>query len=230
MLRDRQCIWHCWQCDVLLFPILKTMEIFDFIGSAVCHQMAERSFILDGKQLPVCARCTGIYSGIFFSMIFFLIFGRLKGNKPYSKWGMLLGALSFIPISVDGFFSYLGFWESTQLLRVVTGALAGASLTGFLLLSANFDVLGENTRPIFQSIKEQACIIGITLFWGILLWMNIEIYLLASSVIILGIVCFWADFIYLMLKNLAGSRKLPFWLLSFCGSFIIIITIGVLRQ
>lgn len=206
------------------------MEMFHFIGSAVCHQMAERSFILGGKQLPVCARCTGIYSGIFFSMVFFIIFGRLKGNIPHSKWGMLLGALSFIPISVDGFFSYLGFWESTQLLRVITGALAGASLTGFLLLGANFDVIGENTRPIFQSIKEQAFIIGTTLVWGILLWLNHGIYLIASSVIVLGIVCFWADFIYLVLKNLAGSRKIPFWLLSFFGSFIIIITIGVLRQ
>ncbi len=204
--------------------------MFDFIGSAVCHQMAERSFILEGKQLPVCARCTGIYSGIFFSMAFFWIFGRLKGNKPYSKWGMIIGALAFLPISIDGFFSYLGFWESNQFLRVVTGALAGTSFTGFLLLGANFNVVGENSQPIFQSIREQLFIIGITLLWGILLWLNIGNYLLASGVITLGIFCFWADLFYLILKNLAGKRRLPFWLFSFLGSFIIIFIIGVLRQ
>jgi len=32
------------------------------IGGAVCHQLADRSFFLWGRQLPVCARCTGIYA------------------------------------------------------------------------------------------------------------------------------------------------------------------------
>ncbi|WP_304507475.1 DUF2085 domain-containing protein [Anaerotignum sp.] len=217
-------------CITISHIIKSVMDIFDFIGSAVCHQMAERSFILDGMKLPVCARCTGIYSGIFFSMVFFFIFGRLKGNKPYSTWSMLLGACAFIPISVDGFFSYMGFWESTQFLRVVTGALAGSSLCGFFLLGANFNVIGENEQPIFQSTKEQLFIMGITLVWGLLLWMNIGEFIIASSVIVLGIVCFWTDFLYVILKNLLGNKKLPFWTLSFCGSLFIILTIGVLRQ
>src|SRR6478672_7529764 len=33
------------------------------VGSLVCHQRADRSFYLIGGQLPVCARCTGIYAG-----------------------------------------------------------------------------------------------------------------------------------------------------------------------
>ena len=33
------------------------------IGSAVCHQLPERSFHLWRAQMPVCARCTGIYFG-----------------------------------------------------------------------------------------------------------------------------------------------------------------------
>jgi uncharacterized membrane protein len=37
----------------LLFPI----------GSFICHQRPERSFFLHGRQLPVCARCTGLYLG-----------------------------------------------------------------------------------------------------------------------------------------------------------------------
>jgi hypothetical protein len=32
-------------------------------GSVICHQRPERSFHLLGAQLPVCARCIGIYVG-----------------------------------------------------------------------------------------------------------------------------------------------------------------------
>ena len=33
------------------------------IGAVVCHQRPERSFFFHGQQLPVCARCTGLYLG-----------------------------------------------------------------------------------------------------------------------------------------------------------------------
>src|SRR5713226_7783128 len=33
------------------------------IGALICHQRPERSFHLWGAQLPVCARCAGIYLG-----------------------------------------------------------------------------------------------------------------------------------------------------------------------
>jgi hypothetical protein len=32
-------------------------------GSFICHQLPERSFHLDAFQLPVCARCVGLYAG-----------------------------------------------------------------------------------------------------------------------------------------------------------------------
>ena len=32
-------------------------------GQVVCHQRVDRSFLLGGVPLPVCARCTGIYAG-----------------------------------------------------------------------------------------------------------------------------------------------------------------------
>jgi uncharacterized membrane protein len=32
-------------------------------GSLICHQRPERSFHLLGAQMPVCARCVGIYAG-----------------------------------------------------------------------------------------------------------------------------------------------------------------------
>ena len=32
-------------------------------GALICHQLPERSFHLQGIQLPVCARCFGLYGG-----------------------------------------------------------------------------------------------------------------------------------------------------------------------
>ena len=33
------------------------------IGSLVCHQLPQRSYRLWSAQMPVCARCAGIYAG-----------------------------------------------------------------------------------------------------------------------------------------------------------------------
>jgi uncharacterized membrane protein len=33
------------------------------VGSLVCHQLSNRSFHVWGAQMPVCARCTGLYVG-----------------------------------------------------------------------------------------------------------------------------------------------------------------------
>jgi hypothetical protein len=33
----------------------------DAVGYAVCHRIELRSFHLDGRPLPLCARCSGMY-------------------------------------------------------------------------------------------------------------------------------------------------------------------------
>src|ERR671913_225429 len=38
---------------------------------AVCHQIAERSFHVDGHALAVCSRCTGIYAGFMLSALLY---------------------------------------------------------------------------------------------------------------------------------------------------------------
>ena len=45
-------------------------------GSLVCHQRPERSFHLFGVQMPVCARCTGIYLGAALAAIVTVILVR----------------------------------------------------------------------------------------------------------------------------------------------------------
>jgi len=35
----------------------------DMIGYAVCHRLEGHSFTIAGRQLPLCARCTGTFIG-----------------------------------------------------------------------------------------------------------------------------------------------------------------------
>jgi uncharacterized membrane protein len=47
------------------------------VGSVICHQRPERSFFLWSHQMPVCARCAGIYAGAAFAVIV-----HVAGLKP----------------------------------------------------------------------------------------------------------------------------------------------------
>ena len=47
-----------WVAALLAFPA----ALFP-AGRFICHQRPERSFFVHAQQLPVCARCTGLYAG-----------------------------------------------------------------------------------------------------------------------------------------------------------------------
>jgi uncharacterized membrane protein len=54
-----------WLVLLVAAPVVPTAiaTVAYAIGSLICHQRPERSFHIDAAQLPVCARCLGIYAG-----------------------------------------------------------------------------------------------------------------------------------------------------------------------
>jgi uncharacterized membrane protein len=90
----------------------------------ICHRHPDRSIFIFGKQLPLCARCIGIY-------IAFLIGVVLLGLNPITfqnlTWysAALITFLMIFPTAIDGFTQLLGLRESNNLLRLTTGMLAG---------------------------------------------------------------------------------------------------------
>ncbi len=132
-----------------------------------CHQMHERSYYINGNQMPVCARCTGIFIGLtlgFFMMMF------ITPRKDYKD--MLLGLLPFkterlsqmkkrlvmvavgaallSPMAADGFIQLLSDYESNNPLRTVTGVLGGvvfALLMSALLVSSIHFIHDEEEKP-----------------------------------------------------------------------------------
>ena len=54
-----------WVALLVAAPLLPTplSALFYVAGSLICHQIPDRSFHLQEFQLPVCARCLGLYAG-----------------------------------------------------------------------------------------------------------------------------------------------------------------------
>ena len=48
-------------------------------GDSLCHQRADRSFFINGNQMPFCSRCTAIWLGIAIGLGF-MVFYRINLN------------------------------------------------------------------------------------------------------------------------------------------------------
>jgi len=74
----------------------------DWMGGAVCHRLTARSFTIYGRQLPLCARCSGMYLGVFFSFAALVLVGRARWSE-LPRLPVLLTLLAFIGVvGVDG--------------------------------------------------------------------------------------------------------------------------------
>lgn len=128
-----------------------------YLSDIQCHQLPYRSMFLNGNQMPMDARMTSIY--------FFLNLGLLTAAviAPAStlsqgivnvlpararRWvgdhfrvdlaAFLIILGSLLPVAVDGFTQLFGLRESTNVLRVLTGAFTGwgsGLLVGVMLTS-----------------------------------------------------------------------------------------------
>jgi uncharacterized membrane protein len=81
-----------------------------------CHRIPSRSFFWNGKQFPVCARCTGIHLG-YLSLFLFLF------QLIYIKWW--LSIILILPTLIDGLTQAYFKRESTNSIRFLSGFLAG---------------------------------------------------------------------------------------------------------
>lgn len=95
-------------------PVSKAMYIF---GDWECHQHASRSYFLNGNQMPVCSRCSGIFISIGISAMIFVFF-RIK--MPF--W-MIIALI--VPLALDGGIQLISSYESSNIIRLITGILAG---------------------------------------------------------------------------------------------------------
>jgi len=88
-----------------------------------CHRSPERSFKIRGRQFHVCARCTGLICGLTISPLL----------VPWRDLMPTWFALCCCVLLADGLTQLLGWRESTNALRFLTGLSVGAlSISGLL--------------------------------------------------------------------------------------------------
>lgn len=95
-----------------------------------CHGIPDRCLLLWGVPMPICARCTAIYIGLFVGLIVF-------AAMPWMREEVLRIVMyaAVLPLAVDGITQLIHLRESTNALRFGTGLMAGLTF-GMWVLSA----------------------------------------------------------------------------------------------
>ncbi len=114
------------------------------LGDRLCHQKPERSWLLNQNEMPFCVRCTAIWIGLAVGLLFMVVY-TLELNERF----FFVILLSLIPLGVDGVGQVLGFWESTNVVRFLTGLPAG------LICGIALGIIIDELRsfPFFQRFE-----------------------------------------------------------------------------
>jgi uncharacterized membrane protein len=113
------------------------LRILSFLGGGLCHQKMERTFSIDSLNMPVCSRCTGIYLGILLSLLALILIERkIKGEFPSLKI-VLLSVGVFLIMGLEVVLSTLGFIQSSNIIRMISGFMTGWFMVLLLFPLAN---------------------------------------------------------------------------------------------
>ncbi|KAF0108963.1 MAG: hypothetical protein FD146_7 [Anaerolineaceae bacterium] len=219
----------------------------DAIGYAVCHRIDERSLQIGTRQLPLCARCTGMYLGAVTGIVFQMVIGRKRCKLPHWSVIAALGALT-VAFGVDGANSYLYLIKSVSpgalanipniyvpnnLLRILTGSGMGLAMALMLLPAFNQTVWADaEDKTSFPSLKPFALLLGITLALDLLTLTESPIVLypaaFISTVGVLALLTMVYTMVWVMLmrQDNAFTSYSQMWLPLLAGLTIALIQIA----
>lgn len=131
-----------WVALLILAPWLPVpvAGVLYLLGGRICHQIAERSWYLDGVQLPVCARCLGIYAGAAVALMPgpWRVHSRAPRDPAYVRRVVILAvALNAATIAIE----WTDVWVVSNGVRAGTGAALGVAVALAIL-----QALGDSAR------------------------------------------------------------------------------------
>ncbi len=189
----------------------------DALGYAVCHRIDLRSFHLGIRQLPLCARCTGMYLGAVLGLVFQSITARRAGGNPPWKIIAVLGAF-FVAFGVDGVNSFLALilkhgliYEPNNTLRLLTGTGMGLAIAAALYPAFTDSVWEDATpAPALGSFKQLGLLIALALVMDLLVLSENWVVLYAAALISAAGVLLLLTLVYSLVAVILLRRERTF--------------------
>lgn len=202
-------------------------EILHFFGRAICHQLEERSLLVKGETLSVCARDTGIYIGIFSTLVYLHLFKRKAIiTIPSNKYSFLL-LLFLVPLIIDGLGSYLDLFESNNTRRLVTGISFGFVLPFFLYPLLSKKSLEPKSESVITKRRDLLFPIFLSCILGGLYSLGQPSHFILDSFIIVNIIV-WFSLCASYLFSFIRSFQLK-WTLSLIVSLTFLSTLSLIH-
>jgi len=224
----------------------------DAIGYAVCHRIDARSFQIEDRQLPLCARCTGEFYAAGAGLLFQVFVSGKKSRLP-SRGVIAVLVLFFLAFGIDGGNSYLYLLKQTSkgaldnipnlyipnnILRLFTGSGMGIALAAVLYPVVNQTLWRSlDTRPALEW-RSLGGLIGIIVAINLLILTDSLIvlypiaYLSALGTLSLLVIVFAILWIMIMRQDNTFEHPRELWLPLLSGftlAMLMLLSIDLFR-
>ncbi len=185
------------------------VSLAHWFGSAVCHQWPDHSYFVAGVELPLCARCTGMYLGALLTIVYYSWRHPRAAGVPRA-WALVLVILFSFAWAGDGvnsFLSTLGIFSlypPQNILRLTTGALMGITLGTLITLMFN-SLVWRSPTPTRLLDKPVDLLALLTLQGLLILTVNSQLPLLLYPLSLLSLLA-----ILVLHAGLMGSMAASF--------------------
>lgn len=127
-----------WMTGIVLTPVLakssisaivKFSSFLYFFYQPVCHQIIDRSFLIDTMPMTVCVRCFSVYFAGWLLTIFYL------SQNSVRLWSIRRYIVLLMPLLFDIALEKLQIYANVPWIRFLSGMLLGIVIFHLLILS-----------------------------------------------------------------------------------------------
>ena len=119
------------------------LAIIFSVGGVICHQIPERSFFWAGQQLPVCARCTGLYVSAALGLIAWVTLKTARRWRSIAiapRVAIQWLAIAAVPTALSVAAGLTGAWDGSNVTRALLAIPLGASAGAIVAAVATKDL------------------------------------------------------------------------------------------